>query len=79
MNNIAKYSQADKVSVVLLTEEDTLYLAVEDNGIGFPADPSQLSNGFGLCSMKERAKLSAGILSIHSFPGSGTLIEAIWA
>ena len=78
LNNIAKYSQADKVSIVLQAKEDTLYLAVEDNGIGFFPDPGQLSNGFGLCSMKERAKLSRGDLFIQSSPDNGTLIKAVW-
>ena len=78
LNNIAKYSQADRVTLEVTTEENAINLSIEDNGIGFQPDEEQLSNGFGLCSMKERAKLSGGILSIHSFPGNGTLIKAVW-
>lgn len=78
MNNIAKYSQADKVSIEVTDEKNTINLSIEDNGVGFQPDVNQLSNGFGLCSMKERAKLSGGSLSIHSLPGQGTLIKAVW-
>ncbi|MDX2503255.1 MAG: sensor histidine kinase [Gammaproteobacteria bacterium] len=79
LNNIAKYSQADQISIKLTNTEKTINLKVEDNGIGFQPDVSQMSSGFGLCSMKERAKLSGGSLSVHSSPDNGTLIKAAWS
>ena len=78
LNNIAKYSQADKVSIVLTSAQNIINLSIEDNGIGFHLGISRLSNGFGLYSMKERSNLSEGALSIHSSPGNGTLIKATW-
>ena len=78
LNNIAKYSQADKVCIELTTAQNIISLSIEDNGIGFQLDAGQLSSGFGLLSMKERASLSEGNLSIHSSPGNGTLIKSIW-
>ncbi|MCU7940417.1 MAG: sensor histidine kinase [gamma proteobacterium symbiont of Bathyaustriella thionipta] len=78
LHNIAKYSQADNVSIEITTEKYAINLNIEDDGIGFQPSVSQLTNGFGLCSMKERAKLSGGCLSIQSSPGNGTLIKSVW-
>ena len=78
LHNIDKYSRADKVSIEVTTEKYAINLSIEDNGIGFQPNVEQLTNGFGLCSMKERAKLSGGTLSIESSPGNGTLIKAVW-
>jgi signal transduction histidine kinase len=51
-------------------------LSVGDDGIGF--DPSERDGGgFGLTSMRERARALGGDLSISSAPGAGTTIEVV--
>jgi PAS domain S-box-containing protein len=83
LNNVAKHSRADVVSVRLLNLGEHLELTVQDNGVGFDSNkkiPDDTNRtGFGLASMKERARLSGGTFSVESRPGSGTKIRALWA
>lgn len=76
LNNIAKYSKADKVLISLHKKNNHLELAIADNGIGF--DYQTLPKGMGLISMKERVELSGGYFALTSFPGKGTTIKATW-
>lgn len=74
LTNIGKHAGAGRVDVVLSFEEGLVRLDVTDNGAGFePARPS--SGGFGLISMRERARLAGGDLDINSEPGKGTRIS----
>jgi len=81
-NNIVKHSKADRVSVSLSKENDSLELNIEDSGQGF--DPERVletedvETGFGITSMKERTELSGGSFSIQSREGGGTNIRAVW-
>ena len=68
--NIAKHSQASKVSIGLEQTQSNLILIIEDNGIGFKT--SKKTRGIGLISMQERLEPFAGKLEIESKPGSGT-------
>ena len=82
MNNAAKYSQAATVTVVLRQVLSDLQLMVVDDGIGFDAGERRtpdLTGGFGLVSMQERAELFGGSLIVTSAPGQGTVILARWA
>lgn len=79
LNNIGKYSQADTVAVELRTSDGQLALLIEDNGKGFAFADEQVLQGFGLGSMKERAKMSGGTLEIKSTVGKGTTIRGVWA
>lgn len=76
LNNIAKYSKADKVLISLHKKNNHLELAIADNGIGF--DYQALPKGMGLVSMKERVELSGGNFALDSLPGKGTTIKATW-
>jgi PAS domain S-box-containing protein len=76
MNNIAKHSKANLIRLALRKNGREVELAIEDNGIGFNLENYQ--KGFGLESMKERADLSGGTLTIESTIGKGTIIIASW-
>ncbi len=82
LNNIAKHSGADLVTLSVNRQDHRIALNIKDNGRGF--DPSQTgklgteSCGMGLNSMRERAALSGGALSLISSEGRGTIIEALW-
>jgi signal transduction histidine kinase len=82
MNNIAKHSNADLVHFSLRKLDGRFELALHDNGQGFSLEKihSQKDGvkGLGLTSMKERAELSGGCLSIESTQGEGTNIKASW-
>jgi len=74
-NNIMKHSGGTRAELLVLDREHQLYLLLKDNGIGFIEASADSNAGFGLRSMKERAKLLNGNLEIHSTEGQGTTIE----
>ena len=76
MNNIAKHSRGEQVSLALRRINGTVVLTIRDNGIGFDLKNSR--RGLGLSSMKERAELSGGSFTVESSIGKGTLIRASW-
>lgn len=73
--NIVRHAQANRVVVSLGCENNTLYLRVEDNGVGFLTEELD-SHGHGLMIMRERAEAIGGTLEIESTSGRGTHIEA---
>ena len=80
--NIAKHSRAQSASLYLKQREDAIDLVIIDDGAGFDPEAvnakQELNRGLGIMSMKERAELSGGILSIDSDKGHGTIISASW-
>ena len=77
LTNAAKHAQAHHVEVWLVREPGAVSLTVRDDGRGF--DPSRISStggGMGLFSMRERAELAGGTLTLTSAPGKGTTVEA---
>jgi signal transduction histidine kinase len=76
LNNIAKYSKADKVLISLHKKNNHLELMIADNGIGF--DYQSFPKGMGLLGMKERVELSGGDFTLTSLPHQGTSIKARW-
>ena len=78
LRNVGKHASAQKVMVYLDFSPGSLELKVEDDGRGFSPeevrqDPKR--RGFGLWSMRERAKLLGGELEITSTPGQGTTVK----
>jgi PAS domain S-box-containing protein len=80
--NIAKHSRAQTANLYLKQTENRLNLVIADDGAGFDPDAvdsnKELNKGFGIMSMKERAQLSGGNLTIDSDRGQGTVIAASW-
>lgn len=81
-HNIAKYSRAERVNLLLRRREDRIELLIRDNGVGF--DPASVTcrdgqaRGLGLTGMRERAELSGGTFSIDSVLGEGASIRVTW-
>jgi len=69
LNNIFKHANASTIIISLQQEEETLQLAIKDNGVGF--DPAKKRNGVGLQNITNRAELMNGTVSINSRPGAG--------
>jgi signal transduction histidine kinase len=69
--NVMRHSAATRVTVRLQEEEDTVTLAIRDNGQGF--DPTVDTAGLGLRSMRQRIAALGGDLCIASSP-DGTQI-----
>ena len=74
LSNIARHSQASAVQIHLNLDEEQVCLSIADNGQGF--NPQNLSNGYGLKSMRERLSALNGHIHIESAPGKGTTILA---
>jgi len=72
--NVKKHAEASRIEVILSFEDNVVGLRVRDNGVGFdPKVPTQ--SGFGLISIRERAKLIEGSIEVSSAIGTGTQIE----
>lgn len=82
LNNAAKHSRGDSVTLSLRHEDGNIQLMIQDNGDGFQVEEAMMpeTNGdsIGLSSMKERCELSGGTFSIQSQRGEGTTVSADW-
>jgi signal transduction histidine kinase len=74
VSNAGLHGHAGRISVDL-TNGHGLRLRVTDDGEGFDTDAG--SSGFGLTSMRERAKALGGQFRLTSQPGIGTEIEIV--
>jgi PAS domain S-box-containing protein len=74
LRNVHKHSRALKVEVQLKGSGEALSLNLSDDGIGFDVCNGHPSDGIGMQSMKERARMIGGICEIRSQPMQGTRI-----
>lgn len=72
--NAALHSGSSQVSVFLDNIGPRALLRVSDRGHGF--DAAACAAGFGLTSMRDRARSVGGELRISSEPGNGSTVEA---
>jgi two-component system sensor histidine kinase UhpB len=74
--NIAKHASATEVRVEITSVNQTMKLTIQDNGVGFPGQPSKRNgnNGIGLLLMKERSLSLGGGLEVQSAVGEGTTL-----
>jgi signal transduction histidine kinase len=77
LNNIIKHSGATEVRISLRIVDETIHLAIEDNGRGFQQADAPPGKGNGLSNMKNRLLRLGGKVGIHSEPGGGTRVEII--
>lgn len=73
LNNAAKYANANTVTLTIGYDNSKLSFKLVDNGNGF--DLTEVENGHGLDSMKNRAQHLNTKLAIQSSIGSGTIIS----
>jgi signal transduction histidine kinase len=74
LTNVVKHAGATQITVTLTREDNTLCIAVCDDGIG--VDPTAATDGFGLIGMRERVSLAGGTLDIARGATAGTRITA---
>jgi signal transduction histidine kinase len=72
LTNVAKYAQADAVSVDVTPTDGDLVVTIADDGVG-GADPGQ---GSGLRGLVDRVQAIGGRLQVTSSPGQGTRLRA---
>ncbi len=74
--NAIRHGSARLILVCLANDGEGLSLQVSDDGCGFDVQAAaHASTGLGLTSMRERAHLLGGSLSIASRPGAGTVVK----
>jgi signal transduction histidine kinase len=71
LHNCTRHSQASMVRIKLQQEPSRLVLRIQDDGQGFDA---RHIKGLGLLGIQERVATLGGDCSIHSNPGSGTIL-----
>lgn len=78
LRNASKYARGAPVTMRLRFVRGTLQMLINDKGPGFEMSRERLRRGLGFTSMRERAHLAGGAISIDSKPGRGTriLVEA---
>jgi signal transduction histidine kinase len=76
LQNLRKHSGAAKAEVKLIRRADKIFVSVSDQGKGFDMNDAKESEGLGVRSMGERARLLRGSFKIYSKPGKGTRVEA---
>jgi signal transduction histidine kinase len=78
VRNAVRHGDADRVDVRLTASP--LSLAVRDDGRGFDASAADddVTGGFGLRSMRERAEGVGATLTVDSAPGEGTTVRVSW-
>ena len=76
LNNIIKHSGAKNVVIRMDVRQDSINGSVSDDGKGFDTDSfmEAKNKSFGLSSMKERAEIAHGSITIKSVVGKGTKI-----
>lgn len=74
INNASKHSKSERIRVRLRHADGLVDAEVRDWGQGFEPDRLRRS-GFGLVSMRERAKLLGGQMQVTSAPGEGTIVR----
>jgi two-component system sensor histidine kinase UhpB len=74
LRNVVKHSGAKEARVILARTGNTVVLRIEDLGSGFELPSVQNAGTLGLISMRERARLVGGQLSVISDRGCGTRV-----
>jgi signal transduction histidine kinase len=72
--NAVHYSRAKHISIVGAQRDGRFVLVIEDNGVGFDTEAAAASGGVGIVSMRERAEMVGGAVSIESTPARGTSV-----
>jgi signal transduction histidine kinase len=76
VSNAAVHGRASTVRVELWNGR-RIRLTIADDGVGFAPSAAALSHGFGIVSMRERARALDADFRLASAPGGGTEIEVM--
>jgi signal transduction histidine kinase len=73
LTNVARHSNASRVTIFLRAETGNIRLTLSDNGRGLAEAPNH--TGMGLTGMRARARSAGGDCTISSTPGGGVTID----
>ncbi len=74
LTNVARHSQATKLTLILLEKNDRIEMIVKDNGIGISDEKLHHSKSFGLMGIKERILGLSGKILIQGVKDEGTTV-----
>ncbi|MEJ2103849.1 MAG: PAS domain-containing sensor histidine kinase [Ignavibacteriaceae bacterium] len=74
LTNIARHSEASKVTISLLNFQSNIILEIQDNGKGITQEQVKDFKSLGIHGMKERAMVFGGQVNIEGFAGKGTMV-----
>jgi signal transduction histidine kinase len=80
LQNVEKHAEASCICVGSAMDQGALRVWVHDNGVGFAQNSlpaGEYGSGFGLISLRERARLAGGRIEIESAPGEGTKVTVV--
>ncbi|MDZ7743767.1 MAG: response regulator [Bacteroidota bacterium] len=80
LNNVVKHAEASEVAVELNKYEESLYIAVKDNGKGFDYDRDKNLTefgGYGLFSITEKLDSMNGKLHVQSGQNAGSVVKIL--
>jgi signal transduction histidine kinase len=78
LTNVAKYADADQVSVAASASGDRVTICIEDDGVGILQTETQATTSHGILGMRERLLKFGGELSIANGDGGhGTRVRAV--
>ena len=75
LNNVVKHARANRVTVRVRFDADSMSVEIADDGRGFDPNDATDRGGMGLQSMRERAERIDGGLEIQSEPGQGSTLK----
>jgi len=75
LHNVAKHAQAQKFAVLLGCDDKSVWLQVQDDGVGSPGPRRVRSRNFGLLGMRERIAALGGKVRICSGKDNGFSIK----
>lgn len=75
IHNALKHARATRLALRLTTDEDAACLEIADDGVGFHPQQPRHGTSLGLTTMRERAGMAGGTLTLATHPGGGTRIE----
>jgi signal transduction histidine kinase len=76
VTNVTKHAKAKTLTVNLESTEGKVTLTVHEDGVGFAVEKRDRAN-YGLESMRERAQLAGGELTVTSKPDEGTTVKFV--
>ncbi|WP_195760713.1 sensor histidine kinase [Agromyces kandeliae] len=76
--NAVRHGDARLVRVRLDQVDGERRLTIEDDGSGFDVGSGESAGGYGIVSMRDRAKGLPGSMRIESAPGDGSTVTVTW-
>ncbi len=76
LRNASEHAVAQKIDIRVDITPRQVRAVVTDDGVSFDPDAAGVA-GAGIASMRERAALIAGRITISSWPGGGSVVEVV--